>query len=317
MKIVILDGYTLNPGDLNWEPITSLGETEIYDRTPQELILDRVRDADVILTNKTVLNKETIDVLPHLKFIAVTATGFNNIDTVAARERGIAVSNARDYSTHSVAQHTIALMLELIQRSTDHNASVMNGDWGNQEDFCYRLSPSIELADKNMGIIGFGKIGQRVAGIAQAFGMNILVHRQNTSHPEPPGVRYVSLDTLFKESDVISLHLPLTKDNQGFVDKTYLSLMKPGSYLINTSRGPLINESDLFTALKNEQIAGAGLDVLTIEPPKEGNPLIGMKNCLITPHQAWATRESRNRLMHIVADNIKAFAAGKPINVVN
>jgi glycerate dehydrogenase len=317
MKLVYTDAYTLNPGDLDWAPIEALGDVTLYDRTSPEQLLDRIKDAELVLVNKVRINRETLDQLPKLRYIGVTATGYDIIDLDAAREKGIVVTNVRGYSSDSVAQLTFALLLELTLHVGRHSTSVHEGDWVASPDFSYSKSPLVELAGKTMGLVGYGDIGRSVAAIAKAFGMNVLVNRR---HPKPDATddtQYVDQETLFSKSDIVSLHCPATPDTIGFVNQKLLSLMKPSAYLINTSRGNLINEADLASALNNEKLAGAGLDVLAAEPPKAGNPLLTAKNCVITPHIAWASREARLRLMHLVADNVRSFLDNKPQNVVN
>lgn len=316
MKIVVLDGYTLNPGDLNWDGIKQLGEFTLYDRTPPEKTVERTKGATAIFTNKVVIDREVINQLPDLKFIGVQATGYNVIDLDAASEAGIVVSNIPAYSTASVAQMVFSHILHQVQNISVHAESVNNGEWSKSIDFYYQLTPQVELAGKTLGIIGFGQIGQAVAKIGLAFGMNIIF--QNRSKKEVDiEAKQVELDTLLAESDFISLNCPLTDENAGFINKDSINKMKPTAVLINTARGGLINEKDLADALNSGRIAGAGLDVLSVEPPLEDNPLINAKNCHITPHIAWATIEARSRLMQIAGENLKAFIEGKPQNQVN
>ncbi|QKZ11888.1 D-2-hydroxyacid dehydrogenase [Spirosoma sp. KUDC1026] len=317
MKLVYTDAYTLNPGDLDWAPIEALGDVTFYDRTAPDQLIERIRDAELVLVNKVKINRETLGQLPNLRYIGVTATGYDIIDLAAAKERGIVVTNVRGYSSDSVAQLTFALLLELTLQVGRHSISVHEGDWVASPDFSYSKSPLVELAGKTMGLVGYGDIGKSVAAIAKAFGMNVLVNRRHPRQEADDRTQYVDLETLFSQSDVVSLHCPSTPDTIGFVDKNLLSLMKPSAYLINTSRGNLINESDLAAALNNGRLAGAGLDVLAAEPPKADNPLLMAKNCIITPHIAWASQEARQRLMHLVADNVRAFLTGQPQNVVN
>ncbi|GAB3247274.1 D-2-hydroxyacid dehydrogenase [Larkinella harenae] len=317
MNLVFADAYTLNPGDLDWTPLTSLGSVTLHDRTAPDQLLDRVKDADMILVNKVKLNRQTLEQLPKLRYIGVTATGYDIIDVKAARELDIVVTNVKGYSTESVAQLTFALMLELTHHAGLHADSVRAGDWAQNPDFAYWKTPLVELFGKTLGVVGFGDIGKRVATIGQAFGMNILVNRRHTDEEPPEGIRYVDQATLFAESDVVTLHCPATDENRGFVNQSLLDQMKPTAYLINTSRGALINEADLAEALNNDRLAGAGLDVLTTEPPAADNPLFSARNCLITPHLAWASREARQRLLLETVENIRAFFAGKPRNVVN
>lgn len=316
MKIVILDGHTLNPGDLSWDEIRKLGECTVYDRTPPEKILERASKAAAIFTNKVVIGRDIIKQLPDLKFIGVLATGYNVVDLQAAAEAGILVANIPAYSTASVAQMVFSHILNIAQNVSKHAKSVKDGDWTNSIDFTYHLTPQTELAGKTLGIIGFGQIGQAVARVGLAFGMKILF--QNRSKKETNAdFRQVDLDTLLAESDFISLNCPLTDENAGFINKSTIGKMKKSAILINTGRGALINEKDLADALNSGRIAGAGLDVLSTEPPKAENPLLAAKNCYITPHIAWATKEARQRLMQIAAQNLKAFINGTPQNIVN
>ncbi len=318
MKIVVLDGYTLNPGDLDWNGLKKLGDAAIYDRTPAELVVERSKGAEIIYTNKTPLGEDVLAQLPDLKFIGVLATGYNIVDTEAAKKRNIIVSNIPTYGTYSVAQMTFALLLEMTQHVQEHSDAVHNGDWTNCKDFCFWNYPLIELAGKTMGIIGFGRIGQQVADIAAAFGMNIIGFDSfKTDQSNRKNFKWAELDELLAESDFVSLHCPLFPSTKGIINKDSLKKMKKSAFLINTSRGPLIVDEDLAAALNNGVIAGAGLDVLSVEPPKADNPLFSAKNCLITPHISWATKEARARLMDIAVDNLKAFLAGKPENVVN
>ncbi len=315
MKLVVLDGYTLNPGDLSWDGLHSLGELVIYDRTSPDEIVARAYEADLVFTNKTPLTKETLEQLPNLKYIGVLATGFNIVDIAAARELGVTVTNVPTYSTQSVAQFVFALLLALSHRVELHSEAVHQGEWSNSLDFCFTKSPLIDLENKTIGIIGYGRIGERVAQIAKAFGMNILVAESRTTSTS--NVPRVGWERLFIESDVITLHAPLTADTKEMINSEVLKLMKPSAFLINTGRGGLINEHDLAAALHNGVIAGAALDVLTVEPPAADNPLLTAPNCMITPHIAWATLEARTRLMTITIDNVRAFLDGTPINVVN
>jgi len=314
MQIVITDGYTLNPGDLSWRAFDQLGELVYYDRTRPGEVKDRCAAAEVIITNKTTVNEDTILAAAGLRIIAVTATGYNVVDTEAARRRGILVCNVPAYGTDSVAQHTIALLLELTNQAGMHARSVNEGEWQNAQDWCYAKKPLIELKGKTLGLIGFGNIGQQVAHIAQAFGMQVLYYSRSSKSTL---ARPVPLQSIFEESDFISLHCPLTADNHSFVNAKLLSLMKPAAYLINTARGQLIHEEDLANALKNQKLAGAALDVLAVEPPPVGHPLIGLPNCLITPHNAWMSREARQRIMQTTFENVRLAMAGTPQNVVN
>jgi glycerate dehydrogenase len=311
--IAITDGYTLNPGDLSWEQVSAFGELRYFDRTPASEVPDRCADATIIVTNKTPVSAETIFKSTSLKLIAVTATGYNIVDTVAAKKRGVVVSNVPGYGTDSVAQHTFALLLELTNHVGSNSNSVSRGDWSVSKDFCYTLAPLTELAGKTLGIIGFGQIGRKVAEIGKAFGMKVIYSRSiGSNDPEA-----LSIEKVFTESDVVSLHCPLTNSNQSFVNRALLNRMKRSALLINTSRGQLIHESDLAAALAEGTIRGAGLDVLSTEPPSSGNPLIGARGCVITPHNAWYSFEARQRIMSETVLNIEKFLAGKPRNVVN
>jgi len=320
MKIVVIDGYALNPGDLSWKDLEEVGECVVYERTAPDQVLARVADAEAILTNKVVLSREVIAALPQLQYVGVTATGYNVVDVEAAHERGIRVTNVPGYSTRSVAQMVFALLLELTQQVGHHAQQVAEGRWSQSPDFCFWDRPLVELDGLTMGIVGFGQIGHAVAKLARAFGMRVLV---NTGHPEryretatEMEVRFADLETLFDHSDVLSLHCPLTPATAGLVSAERLALMKPGAFLINTSRGPLIDEAALAAALGEGKLAGAGLDVLAVEPPSADSPLLQAPNCFITPHIAWATRSARERLLSTVVANLKAFVAGKPKNVV-
>lgn len=316
MNIVYLDGYTLNPGDLSWEPLEKLGKLTVYDRTEPEKIVERAAEADAILTNKVVLDAQILAQLPRVRYIGVTATGYNIIDVKAARAQGITVTNVRGYSTPAVAQHTFALLLALTNHAELHSQSVRTGDWAHAVDWCYWKTPLVELSGKTLGLIGLGDIGAQVARIALAFGMRVLAHRKSSA-PAEAGVELVGLDELFKESDVVSLHCPLTDETSGIINADSLACMKPTAYLINTGRGGLIMEQDLADALNASRLAGAAADVLSTEPPQADNPLLTAPNCLITPHIAWAMSESRTRLMQLTAENIAAFQQGTPRNVVS
>jgi glycerate dehydrogenase len=317
VKIIVLDGNTLNPGDLDWQIIKKFGDTIIYDRTEPEQTVERAVDADILLVNKHQITEAILRQLPNLKCICVTATGFNNVDIEFAKTKNIPVCNVFGYSTASVAQHVFALILNFLNRPQDHNLSIQNGQWQKAKDFSFHLSPIHELARKTLGIYGFGRIGQKVAEIAQAFEMKVIVTHKHPVKDRQAGIQFVHIEELFEESDFISLHAPLTLDNVGIVNKKLLNIMKPAAYIINTARGSLINELDLREALENKKIAGAGLDVLSKEPPSSDHPLLGLENCIITPHMAWASIESRKRLMASTAENIKAFLDGHPRNVVN
>ena len=317
MKIVYPDAHTLNPGDLDWTPIRSLGDVTFYDRTNPDELVERAKDAEILLVNKVKLSRETLEQLPKLRYIGVTATGYDIIDVAAARERGIIVTNVKGYSTNSVAQLTFALLLELTHHVGQHADSVRAGEWVASPDFSYSKSPLVELAGKTLGLVGYGDIGRKVAEIGRAFGMNVLVNRRGTQPEAGEDVLVVDRETLFSQSDVVSLHCPTTPDTIGFVNRALLSRMKPTACLLNTSRGSLLNEADVADALNAGTIAGVGLDVLSVEPPSADNPLLTARNCVITPHVAWASFEARQRLMGLVADNIRAFLGGAPKNVVN
>lgn len=315
IKIIVTDGYTLNPGDMSWGSIEKFGQLTVYDRMNPGELVDKCREADIVLTNKVPFSEATIAQLPNLKMIGVTATGYNIIDVQAAAKRKIVVSNVPAYGTASVAQHTIALLLELTNQVGKHAASVAAGDWVQSADFGYQLTPITELAGKTMGIVGWGNIGQQTARIAQALGMELLYH--NPSKKENAFAEWVPLTELFAKSDVISLHCPLKPENTGFVNNDLIKEMKPSALILNTSRGPLINEQHLADALNNGRIAGAGLDVLSVEPPSAQNPLLSAKNCIITPHNAWISKEARQRVMDTTVENVTAFLNNKPIHVVN
>ena len=318
MKIVVLDGYTLNPGDLSWQDLKTFGDVEIYDRTPQEKIAERCAEAAVVLTNKTPLNSDILNQLSSLKYIGVLATGYNVVDIDAARNNGVVVSNVPGYGTASVVQMTFALLLELCHHVQKHNDAVMNGKWAQSPDWCFWNYPLIELSGKTMGIIGLGNIGMKVADVATAFGMNVLaVSRTQRDQSGRENFRWATVDELLEEADVVSLHCPLTPETKGLINQNKLARMKKSAFLLNTSRGPLVIEQDLADALNNDVIAGAALDVLSTEPPSADNPLFQAKNCIITPHIAWATKEARARLMNMVVNNVAAFLKGKPMNVVN
>lgn len=318
MKIVILDGYTENPGDLSWSGFEALGDLTVYDRTPADLIAERIGDAQVVYTNKTPISKETLDQCPEVKFIGVLATGYNVVDVAAAKEKGIPVANIPAYGTAAVAQYTIALLLELCHHVGEHSDCVKRGDWTGNADWCFWNHPLIELDGKTLGIIGFGRIGQATAKIAQAMGMEILAFDQ---YPNPAleteTCRYADLDTLLSRADVIALHCPLFPDTEGIINKDNIAKMKDGVLIINDSRGPLIVEADLRDALNSKKVAGAAVDVVSTEPIQMDNPLLKAPNCLITPHIAWAPKESRQRLMDVAVDNLKAYIEGNPIHIVN
>jgi len=315
-RIVVLDGYTLNPGDLSWEGLEKLGELTVYDRTPVEEIVPRIGDAEYVFVNKVPITRETLEACPNLKFIGVLATGYNIVDVQAARERGVVVTNVPTYGTAAVAQSVFALLLEICHHVGHHSAEVFQGRWTTNPDWCFWDYPLIELAGKTMGIIGFGRIGRAVARLAQAFGMQVVAHNPNLSGVVD-GVTMVELDELLGVSDVISLHVPLTPQTQGLINKESIAKMKDGVILINTARGPLIVEEDLKEALDAGKVYAAGLDVVSVEPIQPDNVLLSCKNVFITPHIAWAPKESRQRLMDIAVENLRQFMAENPINVVN
>ena len=317
MNIVVLDGFALNPGDLSWEKLHTLGNVTVYERTPAELVEERAREAEIVLTNKTLLFKDTLKKLPKVQYIGVLATGYNVVDLDYARERGITVTNVPAYSTESVAQMTFALLLELCLSVGQHNQAVKEGEWCRSKDFCFWKSPLTELSGKTMGIIGFGSIGQRVAEIALAFGMKVLVYSRTKKDYARENLEWTSLDLLLKNADVVSLHCPLTDKTRQIIDKNAIEKMKQGALLLNTSRGPLLQDEAVADALNEGKLGGAAMDVLVEEPPKADNPLLSAKNCIITPHVAWATKEARGRLMDIASANVKAFLEGKPQNVVS
>ena len=318
LKIVILDAITTNPGDLSWEWLSQYGETEIFDRTPYEKIVERTKDADIVITNKTPLTKEIIEKMEKVRFIALLSTGYNIVDCEYAKERGIPVSNIPSYSTMAVAQLVFAFISELCNGVALHSQDVKNGGWSNCPDFCYWKQPLVELYGKTIGIVGFGKIGQAVADIAEAYKMNILaVSGHETDQAERKNFRWVSLDELARQSDIISFHCPLTPKTEKMLNREFIEKCKKTAILINTSRGAVVDEEALADALNSGRIAGAAVDVLSTEPPKADNPLLTAKNCYITPHIAWVGYETRLRLMGILQENIKAFIDGKPQNVVN
>jgi glycerate dehydrogenase len=316
MKIVALDTFPINPGDLRWDPVTTLGTAAIHDRTSPDEVFDRVKDAEIVLTNKVQLTGEMMTRLPLLKYIGVMATGFNIVDVQAARERGIIVSNVPSYSTTSVAQLVFALLLELTHHAAAHSDRVHEGDWAACSDFSFRVAPLIELAGGTMGIIGYGEIGKAVARIASAFGMNVIVATR-TPFASTASIQCLGMDAVFSQSDVLSIHCPLTPDTSGLVNEARLAIMKPSAFIINTSRGPIVDEQALADALNAGRIAGAGIDVLSTEPPRPQNPLLIAKNCIVTPHVGWATFAARKRLIGVIAANIAAFINGAPQNVVS
>ncbi len=317
-KTVILDAETTNPGDLSWDWLKEYGELEIYQRTPKELILKRCKNADTVMTNKTPLEKDDLEKMPNLKFVAVLATGYNVVDTAYLKQRNIPVSNIPAYSTQAVAQLVFAHITEFYNAVSLHSNDVKNGGWSRCPDFCYQLSPLTELCGKTIGIIGFGKIGQAVADIAEAYKMNILaVSGHETEQMGRENFSWSTLDELAHKSDIVTLHCPLTEKTEKIINADFLSKMKPTALLINTARGGAVDEQALAAALNSGKIAGAGVDVLSTEPPKADNPLLSAKNCNITPHIAWAAYETRERLMQILKNNVQAFFDGNPINVVN
>lgn len=312
MKIVILDGYCLNPGDLSWDALRDVAPLQVYDRTPEDQVVSRTAGADMVLTNKAPFSAATLARLPDLKYIGVLATGYNIVDVAAARARGIVVCNIPTYGTASVAQFAIALLLELCHHVGSHSEAVRKGEWSCNPDWSFWNSPLIELAGKTMGIVGFGRIGRQTAAVAQALGMRVVFNDVvEAGVPE-----WMPVDQLLAEADVVSLHCPLTPENKGMIDRRRLTTMKPTAFLINTSRGPLVADQDLADALDAGVIAGAALDVLSIEPPPEGNPLLRARNCIVTPHIAWATKEARERLLSVAVQNVVAFMKGAPQNVV-
>ena len=317
VSIVVLDGFTLNPGDLSWDSLAALGELKVFDRTSHERVFDRAQNSQLVLTNKTLLTGDTIESLSELTYIGVMATGCNVVDLQAARRRSVTVTNVPEYGTSSVAQMVFAHILNLCQHVGAHGQSVSQGAWAKSPDFCYWDFPLIELAGLTIGIVGYGRIGRAVARLATAFGMHVLVNDIATSTDLVGNVKSVDLDTLFHQSDIVSLHCPLSPQTENLVSRERLKLMKPSAFLINTSRGPLVDEQALVEALDSGLIAGAGLDVLEQEPPAADNPLFAARNCYITPHIAWATASARERLMRIVVENVKAFLGGSPKNVVS
>lgn len=318
MKIVVLDGYTLNPGDLTWKRLEQIGDVKIYDRTPQEEVVNRIGDAEIVYTNKTMLSRETFELVKNVKYVGVLATGYNVVDVEAAREKNIVVTNIPTYGTSAVSQFTFALLLEMCHHVWVHNEKVKKGAWTNCPDFCFWNFPLIELAGKTIGIIGFGRIGQAVANIAISFGMKVLAYDTYKDEAlESANLKYAELDEIYRHADVISLHVPLFESTKSMINKESISKMKKSAMIINTSRGPLINEQDLADALNNGAIAGAAVDVVSTEPAKMDNPLLFAKNCIVTPHIAWAPIEARERLLNIAIDNLEAFLAGNIINKVN
>ncbi|MGQ7869923.1 D-2-hydroxyacid dehydrogenase [Sunxiuqinia sp. sy24] len=317
MKIVVLDGYTLNPGDLSWNALKAIGDCEIYDRTPASLTVERIGDAEIVLTNKVVIDEAVLKACPAMKYVGVLATGYNVIDLEATRKTGVVITNIPAYSTDSVAQMVFAHLLHITNQVHLHAKAVSQGDWVKSKDFSFCVSPQAELCGKTLGIVGFGQIGRKVAAIGSALGMKIIFQNRSVKTDVPKEFIQCQLDELLTQSDIVSLNCPLTDSNAGFINESKLALMKPGSILINTGRGPLINEQDLADSLNRGHLAAAGLDVLSTEPPAADNPLLEAKNCHITPHIAWATKESRQRLMNIAVDNLKAFLNRKKLNVIN
>ncbi|MGN1377541.1 MAG: D-2-hydroxyacid dehydrogenase [Dorea sp.] len=318
MKIVVLDGYTLNPGDISWEGFEALGEVTVYDRTKAEDVVERIGDAEVVYTNKTPITRETLDTCKNVKFIGVLATGYNIVDIEAAKEKGIPVANIPTYGTAAVSQFAIALLLELCHHVGEHSDAVKAGEWSSNPDWCFWKHPLVELAGKTMGIIGFGRIGQDTGKIAQAMGMNVLAYDAfKRPELESDTCHYADLDTVLAQSDVIALHCPLFPETEGIINKDTIAKMKDGVMIINDARGPLIVEEDLRDALNSGKVAGAALDVVSTEPIRMDNPLLDAKNVILTPHIAWAPKESRQRLMNIAVDNLKHFVDGEPQNIVN
>ena len=318
MKIVVLDGYTLNPGDLTWDGLKKFGDVTIYDRTPPDKVVERAAGATVLFSNKTPIGEEALNQLDDLRFIGVLATGYNVINTEVAKARGVIVANVPGYGTTAVVQMTFALLLELCLHVQRHSDAVMDGKWAKSADWCFWDFPLVELSGKTIGIIGFGRIGQQVGDVATAFGMKIIGSgRTETDQSHRKNFRWAPVAELLAQSDVVSIHCPLFPETKGLINKESLKTMKRSAFLLNTSRGPIIVDQDLADALNNEVIAGAGIDVLSVEPPSADNPLFKAKNCIITPHIAWATKEARERLMDITLQNLSAFINGNPVNVVN
>jgi glycerate dehydrogenase len=318
MNIVVVDGHTLNPGDLSWDELRALGAVTLHPRTAPEQIQERARDADAVITNKVQFTAETLGRLPRLRYIGVTATGYNCVDVRAAAARGIVVTNVPTYGTDSVAQLVFALLLDLCRGPRQHSDAVHRGEWSHCPDFCFWQTPQLELTGRTMGLIGFGRIGRQVARIADAMGMAIIATDAQRMEPPPlRSFRWTELRETLAAADVVSLHCPLTEETRHLIRRETLQWMKPTAFLINTSRGPLVHEADLAAALDSGRIAGAAVDVLSAEPPPDDNPLLHARNCLITPHIAWATQEARARLMRVTVENLRAFLTGRPQNVVN
>ena len=316
MKIVVLDGFALNPGDLPWDGLRALGEVKLYERTEEKDILPRAEHAEVVLTNKTPLHRETIRKLAACRYIGVLATGYNVVNVESAAKKGIVVTNVPGYATAGVVERVFGYLFEFLQSVSYHAHTVRQGRWSKNPDFCYWVRPLGQLRGRTMGIVGYGQTGRAVAAAASAFGMPVLVHTRTPPAQAPEGVRFVDLDTVFREGDVVSLHCPLTNETKMLANEYRIGLMKPGAYLINCARGGLVDEAVLAAALDGDRLGGAGLDVLEFEPPPQRNPLFKARRCLITPHNAWATREARELLMREVVENLKAFLAGAPRNVV-
>lgn len=317
MKIVILDGYTENPGDISWAGIEALGETLVYDRTPKELIEERIGNAEIVITNKTPITKEIFKVCSSIKYVGVLATGYDVVEVDVAKEKGITVTNIPTYGTTAVAQMVMAMLLEICHHVAAHSEAVKAGEWSNNADWCFWKYPLFELAGKTMGIIGFGRIGHATGRLAKAFGMKVLAYDEYQSEAGRAVGEYVDLDTLLSQSDIISLHCPLLPSTKGIINKDTIAKMRDGVIIINTSRGPLIVEQDLATALQSKKVSYAACDVVSTEPIRPDNPLLGCYNSILTPHIAWAPKESRQRLMNIAIDNLKSYIDGAPINVVN
>ncbi len=318
MNIVVLDGYAMNPGDLSWSEMEKLGELTVYDRTPKEFLLKRIGDAEIVLSNKVILSRDIIEKTPALKYIGVMATGYNVIDTTAATERGIVVTNVPAYSTDSVAQLVFAFILEFCHHVGEHNRTVQEGSWTASKDFSFWNYPLIELKNKTLGIIGYGTIGKAVARLAEAFGLHVRVFSRTVRHElETDKTKFVTLNEVLEQSDFLSLHCPLTEDTKGLINKDNILKMKTGAFLINTSRGPIVVEQEVADALNTGKLGGAAVDVVSVEPIIKENPLLGARNCIITPHFAWASFEARTRLMDTLVSNVRAFIQGNPVNVVN
>jgi len=318
MRIVVLDGYCLNPGDLNWDALRAMGDVEVFDRTPEAQVVERAAGATIALTNKSPFSAATLAALPDLKYIGVLATGYNIVDVAAARARGVAVTNVPTYGTHSVAQFAMALLLELCHHVGRHSQAVSNGEWSRNPDWSFWKSPQVELAGKQFGVVGFGRIGRQTAVAAAALGMKIAAYDAKPGEPlAGADFRWMDLDELIATSDVVSLHCPLFPETKDLMNRERIAKMKPSAFLLNTSRGPLIVEQDLADALNTGVIAGAGIDVVPQEPPVNGSPLFSARNCVVTPHMAWATLEARGRLMDVAVNNVRAFLNGAPVNLVN